>query len=181
MNEPKPSFFAGRRVGVFFKGGRLVKDKKTDIRYWRLKWAITVEPADAYACRGAIQSTYEHIQARENAAEKIELAGCVGGMLVTVYPTSAEGAPHVLRLGECFLDKFSMTWGDGMTEFWLQCEHQLTDQLHAFVKDYSFQRFWVEFEPAQQSLGKLASEDGGTISVSTGGKTVTFKPKGPVQ
>lgn len=195
MTEEKPTFFEGRRVSVFFKGGRLAKDAKTEQRFWRLKWAITVQPADAYACRGAIQSNYEHIQARENGSEKIELAGLLMGMTVTVYPHSQDDAPQVLLLADCMLDKFAMTYADGMTEFWLFVEHPLTDQLHAFVRDYAFQRFWVEFERQQRSLAEVtdaaqefadkmqefADRDAITTSIHTGGKKIAeFKPKGRV-
>ncbi len=185
----EPTFFAGRRLSVYFKGGRLMKDKKTDQRFWRFKWALTLNAGDAHACGGAIQSTYEHIQARENAAEVIELRGAVGGMISTVFDTSESGAGQVLRLDRCFLDRFKMTYADGVTEFWIQLEHDLTDQLHNFVKTYAFQRFFVEFSPKQISLTDAvlnaaekmqdhADRDGVTMTLTSEGKKLAeFKPR----
>lgn len=190
-------FFRGRRCSVYCKGGRLTKNKKTDVRYWRLKLAITVEPGDAHACGGAILSNYEQIQARENAVGKIEIDGTVGGHVATFFADEIESRP-ILRLDNGFIEKLAMTYADGLTELWFVLEHENTDKLHRFVKDYAFTRFFVEFVPAQRTIGEaiaegiaettgdpesplqqLADKDGVTMTLTQGGKKLAeFKPKG---
>jgi hypothetical protein len=87
-----------------------------------------------------------------------------------------------------------MTWSEGMTEFWLHLEHENTDALHRFVKDYAFTRFAVEFIPRQRTISEaiqesasdpdnplqqLADKDGVSMSITSGGKKLAeFKPKG---
>lgn len=170
-----------------------MKDKKTPLRFWRLTFAMTLVAEDAYACGGAIQSDYETIQARENVIEKIELGGDLTH-IVTFYDDKTAKAPLVLRLDKCLLSNFSMTYDEGMTEFWLQLEHANTDALHQFVKDYAFTRFFVEFIAVQRTIAeaiaesaadpnspfqKLADQDGVSMSISIGDKTIAkFKPKG---
>lgn len=187
----EPTFFRGRRLSVYCKGGRLAKDKKTDLRFWRLKLALTLTAADAHACGGAIESNFQQIQARENSIGKIEMDDFTR-MVVMFFPTEDATAPQLLRLGLCLLDDFAMTHADGMTELWVQCEHENTDALHRFVKDYAFTRFYVEFLPAQrsfvesiaegaaESLQNRADETGVRTTLLDGsGKTVAdFKPKG---
>ena len=189
-----PSFFPERRVGLYFKGGRMLKDRKTDQRFWRLKWALTLFEQDARASGGAILSAYRHLNDRKNAADLIELAGCMGGITITAHATEEDDSPaaaEIIQLSRCMIDRLSMTWADGMTELWCHVEHDLTDELHAFVKEYAFTRFWVEFEKDQRSLlddvgtnaaarfQDIADKTGVTSAISVDGKAVaTFKQKG---
>ena len=155
------TFFRGRRLSVYCKGGRLFKDKKTDVRYWRLKFALTLHPADAHACgdSSAILSNYQHIEARQNAVGRLEIDGGSPAMVLTAFASSDPASPQLIRLDKCFIEKFAMTWADGMTVFWLQLEHENTEALHRFVKDYAFSRFYVEFLPVQRSLAEVIAEN----------------------
>jgi hypothetical protein len=194
VSEPTPTFFKDRRLAVYCKGGRLKQDKKTGVRSWRLKPALTVTDDDAHAAGGAILSNYEHIAVDGNAAQKIDMGGSFGGFIVTVYPLPATGVPLLIRLDKCAIEDFEMTRSDGLTELWLQMEHENTSALHNFVRDYAFTTFYVEFERAQRSFGdalqdpaqefademqRMADEHGisTTISTSETGKVAEFKPR----
>src|SRR6185312_965880 len=74
--------------------------------------------------------------------------------LVEFFSLKDHNAP-ILRLGKCTLADLKMTRIEGCSELWIKVEHENTDALHAFVKDYAFQRFWAEFAPVQIALPNI--------------------------
>jgi hypothetical protein len=68
------------------------------------------------------------------------------------------GSDHkapLISLGRCALSELKMTNSEGLIELWVKAEHECTDALHSFVKEYAYQRLWVEFAPRQASLPEM--------------------------
>jgi len=163
-------FFKGMRVELFFKGGKLFCDGKTGQRRWRMDLIITLKAAEVCFCDETITSNYLALETRENWIEEIKIAKDIPAHDVEFFSLVDHKAP-MLHLGKCELTKLKMTRVEGCSELWVKVEHECTDKLHAFVKDFAFQRFWAEFVPIQASLldavpKPVAIPKGGSKSVN---------------
>lgn len=144
-------FFEKTRVELYFHGGKLFRDGKSGERRWRMNLVVTLKAAEVLACDEVIIRNYEALETRENWIEEIKIAKEVPEHGVEFFGLSDHTAP-VLRLSKCTLTDLKMTRVEGASELWVKVEHENTDALHGFVKDYAFHRFWAEFEPIQASL-----------------------------
>lgn len=153
-------FFEKRRVSLYFHGGKLFLEKKTEARCWRLNLVITLKAADVLECEEVIARNYEALETRENEIEEIKIATEIEDQNIQFFCLS-ESDDSILALGRCRLTGLKMTREDGLSELWVSIEHKNTDKLHTFVKDYAFTRVWAEFEPVQQVLAVNSGQSSG--------------------
>lgn len=144
-------FFEKRRVSTYIHGGKFRNDAKSGMRYWVLNLVITLTPADVQACGDAIVSNYQQIECVENRVEEIKINVLMDEHVIEFFGLSDHKAP-MLVLGRCALSELKMTKADGLCELWVKAEHECTDALHGFVREYAFQRLWCEFAPRQTAL-----------------------------
>lgn len=144
-------FFEKRRVSTYIHGGKFKKDAKSGVRMWTLNLVVTLKPADVECCDEAILSNFQQLDATENKIEEIKLAISLPEFSVDFFGLSDHTAP-ILSLGRCQLSEVRMTREGELCELWVKAQHDCTDALHVFVKEYAFQRLWVEFCPRQTSL-----------------------------
>ena len=145
-------FFEGARPGMYFQGGRLKQDKKTLVRYWVLTFAITLKSALVHRCEEAIVSNFAQISTAENSCVDLGMNQNIDAASIEFFELE-EGGASLITLGECAIENLRMTRVEGLVELWITVEHNNTDKLHAFVKDYAFTRVWAEFRPRQLTLG----------------------------
>lgn len=144
-------FFEKQRVELYFHGGKLRCDGKTGVRSWVMNFVITLKAAEVLCCDEMLQRNYEALETRENLIEEIKIAAEVPEQTVQAFGLQDHSAP-LLTLGRCSMADLKMTRVEGCAELWVKVEHENTDKLHLFVKDYAFTRFWAEFVPCQMSL-----------------------------
>jgi hypothetical protein len=145
-------FFEKCRPQFYFHGGRLVKDGKTGKQHWRFDMVITLKPEKVLSCDDVLRNNYESINVYDNSIEELKIGAIVAGQILEFFALEDHTAP-VIRLGACDLTDLKMTRVDDLTELWIRMEVENTDALHKFVRDYVFQRLWVEFSPAQPAPG----------------------------
>lgn len=162
-------FFEGCRPEFYFHGGRLIKDKKSGKQFWKLNLVITLKPGDVAGCDDVIRNNYIAIETRQNFVEEIKLAGSVLDQVIEFFSLEDHKAA-VLRCGPCDLSELRITRQDDLTELWVKAEIENTDEVHKFVREYVFQRLWVEFAARQMVLpgGVLAAADRLTSSLRRG-------------
>lgn len=144
-------FFEGRRVSVYFHGGKLFLEKKTERRMWRLNLVVALQAADVLECEEVIQRNYEALETRESRIEEIKIGAEIEDQNLSLFSLLEKKDP-ILMLSRCRLIHLKMTRIDGCSELWVSVEHPNTDKLHAFVKDYAFTRIWADFLPTQMPL-----------------------------
>ena len=147
-------FFEKSRVEFCFNGGKLCCNGKTGVRSWRMNLVITLKAAEVISCDEMIMRNYEALETRENCIEEIKIAKEVPDHVIKFFALGDHKAP-VLTLGRCTMTELKMTRVDGCSELWVKVEHENTEKLHAFVKDYAFTRLWAEFAPVQPSLTEV--------------------------
>lgn len=147
--------FEGVRPSAYLHGARLKKDNKTGQRYWSLTLVITLEAEDVAQCDDLVQDAWSYIADGKHKATSVDLGEDILQMFVEFYalPPSAGAQKPALRLGPCDLTGLRLTRVEGLTEMWVTIQSDLTDRLHAFVKEYAFTRVFVALEPAQMKLG----------------------------
>jgi len=148
-------FFEAIRPSVFFRGGKLKQVAKTGKKLWTLKLVVTLDDALVNQCDQMLISNYQQICAFENSIEEISLTKEIDDQSVEFFATQDMKAPQLMYLTGCKIFSLVMRREDDICELVFECEHPLTDQLHAFVKDYAFQQFFVEFQPMQQTLPNI--------------------------
>ncbi len=164
-------FFDGCRPEFYFHGGRLMKDAKSGKQFWKLNLVLTLKAGEvACGCDDVIRNNYVAIETRENRVEEIRLADVVLDQVIEFYSLEDHKAA-VLRCGPCDLTELRITRADDLTELWLKAEIENSDEVHKFVREYVFQRLWVEFAPRQMRLGDgvRAAMDGLTAPLRSGG------------
>jgi hypothetical protein len=145
-------FFEECRPEFYFHGGRLYKDGKTGKQFWKLNLVITLKPGEvAGGCDDVIRNNYIAIETRANRVEEIKIADQVLDQVIEFFSLEDHKAA-VLRCGPCDLTELRITREDELTELWVKAEIENTDEVHKFVREYVFQRLWVEFAPRQLPL-----------------------------
>ncbi len=163
-------FFEECRPQFYFHGGRLKKDAKSGKQFWKLNLVLTLEPGEvAGGCDDVIRNNYIAIETRANRVEEIKIADVVLDQVIEFFSLEYRKAA-VLRCGPCDLTELRITREDDLTELWVKAEIENSDEVHKFVRDYVFQRLWVEFAPRQMRLGEgvLAAADRLTSSLRSG-------------
>ena len=148
-------FFEKCRPEFYFHGAGLAKDKDTGRRVWRLNLVLTLKAEEVLSCDDIIRNNYEAIETRGNAVEELKIGGIVPAQTVEFFAL-AEHKNSVLRLPGCDLTDLRMTRSEDLTELWLKLEAENSNLLHSFVKDFAFQRLWVEFAPTQITMPVVA-------------------------
>ncbi|MGC1781240.1 MAG: hypothetical protein WA708_01840 [Acidobacteriaceae bacterium] len=178
-------FFEGCRPEFYFHGGKLTKDAKSGKQFWKLNLVLTLRAEQVLCCDDVIKANYVAIETRENRVEEIKLADMVPDQVLEFF-SLADHKAAVLRCGPCDLTELRLTREDDLTELWVKAEIENSDEVHTFVRQYVFQRLWVEFAPRQMRIGEgvlgamdkltssLRSGDVTSMSISSGGKTVTL-------
>jgi len=163
-------FFEECRPEFYFHGGRLTKDAKSGKQFWKLNLVVTLKPGEvAGGCDDVIRNNYVAIETRENRVEEIKLADVAVDQVIEFFSLEDHKAA-VLRCGPCDLTELRITREDDLTELWVKAEIENSDEVHKFVRDYVFQRLWVEFAPRQMRLGGgvLAAMEGLTAPLRSG-------------
>jgi hypothetical protein len=145
-------FFEECRPEFYMHGGRLIKEKKTGRKYWRLRLVITCKGNEIVKCDDVISNCYLAIETRENRIDELVIAALIHSQSIDFFPLSDSKAP-AFRVANCDLTDLRMTRVDDMTELWVNVEIENSDRLHVFVRDYMFSRLWAEFASAQMKLG----------------------------
>jgi hypothetical protein len=148
-------FFEQIRPNVFFRGGKLKQVAKTGKKFWTLKLVVTLDDALINQCDQMLISNYQQICAYENAIEEITLTSEIEDQSVQFFATHDMKAPQLMYLTGCRIFGLVMRREEDVCELEFECEHPLTDQLHAFVKDYAFSTFSAAFTPMQATLPNI--------------------------
>lgn len=162
-------FFEGCRPSFYFHGGKLIKESKTGRQYWRMNLVITLQAEEVLKCDQLLMNNYESIETRSDAIEELKLNVDVLGQSVAFFALIDDREP-TLHIMSCDLTELKMTRVDDLSELWIRAEIENTDAVHKFVKDFAFQRLWVEFRPAQLEL---------RVSMPEPEKKTARKSKGP--
>lgn len=145
-------FFEQVRPSVFCEGGKLKQVAKTGKKFWTLKLVVTLDDRLVNQCDQMLVSNYQQICAFENSIEEIVLTKEIEDQSVQFFATPDMKAGQLMYLTGCKISSLVMRREDDVCQLVFECEHALTDQLHAFVKDYAFSAFFVEFTPMQAAL-----------------------------
>lgn len=154
-------FFKDCRPEFYFHGGRLTKDAKSGKQFWKLNLVITLKGAEvSTGCDEVIRNSYVAIETRANRVEEIRLSDLVLDQVIEFFSMEDHKAA-VLRCGPCDLTELRITREEDLTELWVKAEIENSDEVHKFVREYVFQRLWVEFAPRQMDLpvGVLGAAD----------------------
>jgi hypothetical protein len=148
-------FFEDVRPTVFFEGGKLKQVAKTGKKFWTLKLSVKLDDALINRCDQMLISNYQQICAFENSIEEITLTREIEDQSVQFFATPDMKAPQLMYLTGCRIFGLTMRREEDVCELVFECEHPLTDALHAFVKDYAFSGFAVAFTPMQATLPNI--------------------------
>lgn len=145
-------FYEGARPTMFIQSGRPKMDKNNK-RTWRLNMAITVKAAEMPTCGSEIQDAYEAVDTREKKCTRYEINGDIPDMIIRFFALDRATSP-CLTLRAVKLENLAMTRDPeaGNIDLWVSFEHEMTDALHKWVKEYFGARLWAEFESAQLPL-----------------------------
>jgi hypothetical protein len=179
-------FFEGVRPTVFFNGGKLAKDAKTGVQYWKLKMVIPLIPEEISYCDDLIVNNYAVIETRDNRIEEMTIAASIPSQSIEFFHLSDHKAP-VLPIVSATLTDLKMMHSGGRTQLQFEVTLENTDRLHRFVREYAFTQLWAEFRQEQMELspGLMKAADGflsplrsgqvEDISISVSGKEpITF-------
>lgn len=173
-------FYKGVRPSMFFQGGRPKMDKANK-RCWRVNLAISVKAAEILTCGEQIQKAYEAVDTRDNKCTRYEISAGVPDMIVRFYPLDTSSSPNLILRG-VKLENLAMTRDplSGSMDLWVSFEHEMTDALHKWVRDYFGSRFFAEFEGAQLELiaEKIDRAMTGELPLKPRAKPVDRKARG---
>lgn len=143
--------FEGRRPQVYFDGGRLYQDKKTEKQMWLWKLVIDLNADDAAKCDDVILNNYIAIETRENCVEEIVISHEVPRQCIEFFGLEDHTAPMLYIHAD--VTALRLTRKENVTQLHFEVEISNTIQVHNFVRDHFFTRLWVTFSDEQMSLG----------------------------
>jgi len=151
-------FFEGCRMQLYFRGGKLTLEKKTERKIWTWNLDITLEPVEVLSCDEVIQSSYQSIAVPENYMEEIILSHEIKTQAVEIFGLEKSADP-LLWIPNADLTDLTMTRDGELIELHLKMELKCTPLVHNFVRDYCFTLVWARFSEAQPGLplGKTVS------------------------
>lgn len=144
-------FFEKSRPQVYLHGAKLRRDKKTGKRLWGLTLIVTMDADLVLACDSVIVSAFEYLLTLDHSAVEVNLDMVVFDTMVDCFALADDKVPN-LHLAGVDLDQFRLTRDSETVEMWFHFEIENNAGLHAFVKEYAFSRFWMQFTPHQCEL-----------------------------
>jgi len=144
-------FFEKKRPEVFLHTVKLRRDKKTGRRLWAFTLIVTFSAELAESCDVPIAKQWEYITDRDSAAIETFIASEVKGCSIDFFHNIDDAEP-ALHLEGVDLAGLRMTRDKTVVEFWCAGEHEISDELHEFVKRRAYTRCWAQFSPQQGDL-----------------------------
>lgn len=136
--------FENLRPEIYIHGAKLRRDKKTGKRLWKLTLINTLLPEQVGKCDGTIEAAFIYLLTLDNCVAEVLLDTAITSCTIDFFGKD-EDKKTTLHLDGVDLGDFRLTRDGKVSELWFSFELENSANLHAFVKEYAYQRLWAEF------------------------------------
>lgn len=113
-------FFEGCKPQVYFDGGKLFLEKKTNRKMWRLDLVFLLDAQEVIKCDDVILANYAAIETIDNRMEEIVLTHEIASQAIEFFGLRDHTAPLLYVKSE--LTDLVMTRKEGRTELHAKIE-----------------------------------------------------------